>query len=200
MTPMTRARTSDTAHLRSEPAEKTPEQPGTAEVLAAVSHDLRNPLGTIILGSTLLLSQFGQEPRARRSLEMIQRSAHRMEGLLETLTDISSLESGQLQLRCEDVDVAGLLHELLADRSTVHAIDGAIVHCDRKRVTRLLSTLAGTAHTIRVSRDSGKVLFEIAQSVPLRTVERYVAHGIVSAHGGDVWIEGSSLFFTLPEA
>ena len=169
-------------------------------MLAAVSHDLRNPLGTIILGSSLLLSQLGQEPRARRALEMIQRSAHRMEGLLETLTDISSLESGQLELQCEDIDVAELLRELLADRTTAHETDGAIVHCDRKRVTRLLQTFVDSAHAIHVSRNSGKVQFVIAECVPLRTVERYVAHGIVSAHGGDLWIEGSSVFFTLPEA
>lgn len=197
---MTRARSSDTVICRSEPAEKTPEQPGTAEVLAAVSHDLRNPLGTIILGSSLLLSQFGQEPRARRALEMIQRSATRMEGMLETLTDVSSLESGQLELECEDVEVAGLLRELLADRIATGHTDGAVVHCDRKRVARLLEMLVEQAHTVHVSRNSGKVLFVVAETTPLRTMERYVAQGIVSAHGGEMWIEGSSVFFTLPEA
>ncbi|HSD90263.1 MAG TPA: HAMP domain-containing sensor histidine kinase [Kofleriaceae bacterium] len=185
---------------RSEHVEKSPEEPGAAEVLAAVSHDLRNPLGTIVLGSTVLLSQVGQEPRARRALEMIQRSAHKMERMLEMLTDISSLESGKLELQCEDVDVAELLRELLAERSTPLTTDGAIVHCDRKRVARLLESLVGRAHTIHVSRNGGKVLFVIAESVPLRTVERYVAHGIVCAHGGEIWTEGSSVFFTLPEA
>ena len=47
------------------------------EVLAIVSHDLRNPLSAVQL-STRLLGDLGLDARARKHLEMIQRATRSM--------------------------------------------------------------------------------------------------------------------------
>src|SRR5438874_541063 len=102
---MTRPRSSERA-IRFAVA-KTPEQ--LAEVLDAVSHDLRNPLGTITLGATLLIEQHEYEPRTRRSLEMIERAALRIQELGERLTDLASISGRHLQLELEEIAAADLI-------------------------------------------------------------------------------------------
>jgi signal transduction histidine kinase len=207
---MTRARSSETADV--EPAEhaaKTPE-PQTAEVLSAVSHDLRNPLGTITLGTTLLLNQYGHEPRARRPLEMIERSAQRMQDLLERLTDLAGVQGGHLELELEEFHASELVACALEGKSvaTDLAIDNVTVHCDKKRVCEVIAMALGertrpAGERVRIEathQPSGQALFVIAEAATWRTVEQYLAHGIISAHGGELWLEAGSVLFTLPEA
>ena len=57
------------------------------ELLSIVSHDLRNPLGTIELSATLLLTQLGEESPARPHLELIHGSAQRMDRLIGELLE-----------------------------------------------------------------------------------------------------------------
>ncbi|HUS28593.1 MAG TPA: histidine kinase dimerization/phospho-acceptor domain-containing protein [Kofleriaceae bacterium] len=207
---MTRARTSETAIARpSEHAARTPE-PQTSEVLSAVSHDLRNPLGTITLGTTLLLNQYGHEARARRPLEMIQRAAARMQDLMERLTDLAGIQVGHLDLDLEDVHANELIGCGLEGKSVTaeHAIDDVIVRCDKRRVCHVLhmalgDTLRDSGEPVRIHvtrQASGQALFVISENASWRTVEHYLSHGIIAAHGGELWLEGASLFFTLPEA
>jgi signal transduction histidine kinase len=205
---MTRARSSETELQPPDHAAKTPE-PQTAEVLTAISHDLRNPLGTITLGTTLLLNQYGHEPRVRRPLEMIQRSAHRMQELLERLTDLAGLQGGHLELELEDVHASELVEGALAGNSvaTEQTIDNVTVRCDKRRLCHVLALAmgdrlrpGGESVSIHVTHQpGGTALFVIGEIAAWRPVEHYLAHGIIAAHGGELWVEGSSVFFTLPE-
>jgi signal transduction histidine kinase len=207
---MTRARSSETADVGpTEHNAKTPE-PHPAEVLSAVSHDLRNPLGTITLGTTLLLNQYGHEPRARRPLEMIQRSAQRMQDLLERLTDLAGVQGGHLELDLAPIHATELVACALEGKAiaTDQAIDNVTVHCDKKRVCHVIAMALGdfehsTGERVRIEvthQPSGQALFVIAEASPWRTVEHYLAHGIIAAHGGELWMEAGSVLFTLPEA
>jgi signal transduction histidine kinase len=207
---MTRARSSETAEVGpAEVAAKTPE-PQTAEVLSAVSHDLRNPLGTITLGTTLLMNQYGHEPRARRPLEMIERSAQRMQDLLERLTDLAGIQGGHLELELEPIHASELVACALEGKSvaTDVAVDNITVRCDKKRVCHVLAIALGdrlrpNGERVRIEvthQPSGQALFVVAEAVPWRTVEHYLAHGIIAAHGGELWLESQSVLFTLPEA
>src|SRR4051812_45102819 len=49
------------------------------DLIAVVSHDLRNPLGTITLGASMIATDDALAPRTRKHVDMIERSAHRME-------------------------------------------------------------------------------------------------------------------------
>ena len=206
---MNRARSLEAAVKPPDHAARTPE-PQASEVLSAVSHDLRNPLGTITLGTTLLLNNYGHEPRARRPLEMIHRAAQRMQELMERLGDLAGIQGGHLDLDTEAIHSTELIACGLegASVATEQTIDNVIVQADRKRVCHVLQLALGdrlrdTGEPVRIhvtKQVSGQALFVIADCAPWRTVEHYLAHGIIAAHGGELWLEGSSLFFTLPEA
>ena len=67
------------------------------EVVAVVSHDLRNPLNAVLLAATVL-SEFGDperlDARDRKQIDVIRRSAEQMTSLTTDLLEVSALESG----------------------------------------------------------------------------------------------------------
>jgi signal transduction histidine kinase len=84
----------------------------SGELLAIVSHDLRTPLSTIALGTTLLedASQ-GQEDRTH-VIEIIKRAADRMERLIKDLQEMGRLDAGRtLRVDARSVELATLLRE-----------------------------------------------------------------------------------------
>jgi signal transduction histidine kinase len=81
------------------------------EVLAIVSHDLRNPLSALQL-STRLLGELGLDERARKHLEMIQRAIRSMTRLIDDLLDAVTIESGKLALDLRPVPVAAVMTEV----------------------------------------------------------------------------------------
>ena len=125
-------------------------------VLAAVSHDLRNPLNTIQVTSATLLAQLAGDQRWRRHLEIIHRSCLRMDHLITDLLDMASIGAGRLSLetRPESADAiireAIELHEPLADERKVSLVrggcaDDTLVDCDRHRVMQVFANLIGNA-------------------------------------------------------
>ena len=72
------------------------------EILSVVSHDLRNPLGTIILGiSTLQQLLEPTDPksgRIRTITDRIQRQSDRMARLIGDLVDFASIQAGTLSI------------------------------------------------------------------------------------------------------
>ena len=68
------------------------------ELLAIVSHDLRNPLGVVLAASALLLKSRlppDKGERARRQVEAIQRAGNRMNRLIRDLLDFASIQAGR---------------------------------------------------------------------------------------------------------
>lgn len=126
------------------------------DVLAVVSHDLRNPLGTIQLSVATLLNQLASDPRSRRFLEIVQRSCLRMQHLIDDLLDMSSIVAGSLSLetkpeRADDVAREALeLHQPLADEKGIALArrgtpNNAFIDCDRDRVMQVFANLIGNA-------------------------------------------------------
>ena len=86
------------------------------DLLAIVSHDLRNPLGVVLTSSTLLLRSAlppDKGERARRQVEAIQRAGNRMNRLIRDLLDFASIEGGRLSLSRRPLDVAALVLEVV---------------------------------------------------------------------------------------
>jgi len=125
------------------------------EVLAIVSHDLRNPLGTIKL-SAHLLELHDPDPRVRKHVEMIERSAARMDHLIEDLLDTAAIQAGRLAVQLRPDPAAAVvgealdLQEPLAGEKQIVlrrelALDSVALHCDRARVIQLFGNLVGNA-------------------------------------------------------
>jgi len=126
------------------------------QVLAIVSHDLRNPLNTVTLASQLLqTSDVSDEDREQ--IDMIVLSARRMSRLIADLLDITRLEGGKrLPIEPEPVDASSILQEVYElfkaqavaqqIRLQCEAAEGTRpVFADRHRVIQVLSNLIGNA-------------------------------------------------------
>lgn len=140
------------------------------DILRAVSHDLRNPL-TVVLGQAQIIARLlkNAEERARiaQSAERILVSGKRMDMMIQDLTDSLRLESGQIQLRKQIVDLrsltAGLLMQvaeaLEVERVRVAIPDGLpLVVADPERLERILVNLLSNA--LKYSPSESGVLVE----------------------------------------
>jgi PAS domain S-box-containing protein len=156
------------------------------DLIAAVSHDLRNPLGTISLASSLVGGDRGIAPRTHKQVDMIQRAAQRMGRLIDDLLDVAAIQADRLQLRVEPVGVAALVqdaldaHLSLAEEKAIELVADCtaadlLVPCDGDRVQRVFGNLIGNAlkfcgqgDTIRIEAQTtdDAVHFAVADNGP----------------------------------
>ncbi|PTL84651.1 hypothetical protein DAT35_06185 [Vitiosangium sp. GDMCC 1.1324] len=139
------------------------------EVLAIVSHDLRNPLNVISLGAAFLLKHLPQGPEAaswRKQADLIRRSADRAVLLIQDLLEVAKLEAGRVAVERNPEDVGGLmdevveLHRPLAEARGLRLeleVEMAVppVLADRSRVLQVFSNLIGNA--VRYTPAGGRI-------------------------------------------
>ncbi|WP_437935099.1 ATP-binding protein [Sorangium sp. So ce341] len=157
-------------------------------VLATVSHDLRNPLSAIITAAAVMTKRAAArgEKGDAKAIQAIQRSAHRMDRLLHDLLDFASLRAGRLALRRQPQDPREISREAVetfesqAQEKGIHlgvapAEDVPLVVCDRDRVLQVLSNLlsnalkvtgAQGAVTVRCEHREEHVVFSVADTGP----------------------------------
>jgi signal transduction histidine kinase len=139
------------------------------QILTIVSHDLKNPLATILLTADVL-SRRGVPNERRRGLPLavgrLRRAAERMLRLIDDLLDFASIETGRLAINRELQHPGPLIEETLAsfestaDEHQLH-LSGEIqsdlpqLFCDRDRILQVLSNLIGNA--IKVSPKGGHI-------------------------------------------
>jgi signal transduction histidine kinase len=144
------------------------------EALAIVSHDLRNPLSTILTATGRLMQVVGDDVLITPSLERTQRAARRMMTLINDLLDAGSLDAeGVLTLQRRDhplgrvlADAVDLLQPLADAREQLLIIelrDGDIdVFCDRERILQVLSNIVGNA--IKFTPSRGRIQISASRS------------------------------------
>jgi len=138
------------------------------DLLSVVAHDLRNPLGTIMMSTEMLLETAQSDGRARDGgrIEIVQRAVGRMNRLIEDLLDIKRLESGALVLERRAESVAGaigdaieLLRPLAIAGSlvleSVFPADLPAIEADSARIQQVLSNLVGNA--IKFTPKGGRI-------------------------------------------
>jgi PAS domain S-box-containing protein len=147
------------------------------EVLGIVAHDLRNPLGTVLMASELVAGLVPLEPpEVRKQLELIQRAAERMRRLIQDLLDVKRIESGTLTVVLSPTDAAALLDEAyeqllpLAGTGGLELeleVRGALpcVAADPARVQQVLWNLVGNA--IKFTPRGGRVTMRAEDLSPV---------------------------------
>jgi PAS domain S-box-containing protein len=129
------------------------------EVLAVVSHDLRNHLGVVVFAAAQLARRAGSDGLAvvRPLVDHVRRATGGMERIISDLLDVASIENGRLVIEPADADAAEVVREglalfgVLADhqgvalRAALDALEGVTISCDRARVVQVLSNLLGNA-------------------------------------------------------
>ena len=133
--------------------------------LSSTSHELRTPLNAVLGFTQLLqLSDLGQEDRD--SVERILAAGRHLLALINELIDIARIESGELSLSVEPVQVQQLVEEtcqLMAPLAAESSITvgqycpepGLAVHADRQRLGQILLNLVNNA--IKYNRQGGEV-------------------------------------------
>ncbi len=135
------------------------------EVLSIVSHDLRNPLGSVVAASELLDHPGLPDDQRNRQVEIIRRAGQRMLRLTNDLLDLARLDAGAIELDPAPVHVAQLLRDaadmaaaLLEDDITLAVEppdDDVTVRLDADRIHQALSNLLNNA--LRVTPDGGRI-------------------------------------------
>jgi len=142
------------------------------DVLGIVAHDLRNPLSSIMMAASAM-DRPGSEPdrRDRTPRDIIQRSAKRMNQLIEDLLDVAQLEVGQLKLEPTHLSAADLVREVvtmqtpLAEAENVElrfqvGDDVRAVWADHRRLLQVFENLIGNA--IKFSKPGGRIVVRAA--------------------------------------
>ena len=138
------------------------------DLVAVVSHDLRNPLGVIQMQAAILLQTVGSgseefSRRIQTSVDHIQRAVRRMNTLIRDLLDLAKLEAGRFTLQCTRCQINELVEEsLLILRPLAEAkwitltsdLRGDFVNADRDRIFQVLSNLVGNAIKFTPERGS----------------------------------------------
>jgi PAS domain S-box-containing protein len=127
------------------------------DVLAVVSHDLRNTLNIFRLTASSLADELPQKKAsARELLKMLQNQASAMSRMVDDLIDVGRIDSASLRIVRAFCDARGLAEEALlnvqplATRKGV-SLDahlpapGTVVHCDRQRILQVFANLLGNA-------------------------------------------------------
>jgi two-component system sensor histidine kinase MtrB len=135
-----------------------------ARFVSDVSHELRTPLATVRMAADYIhAARTGLPPDAQRAAVLLERELERFENLLEDLLEISRFDAGVINLEPVEVDVGGLLDEVVdaldpiahgrkvdvgleVDRSQGHPL----VAADPRRLDRVFSNLVKNAieHTV----------------------------------------------------
>ncbi len=126
------------------------------DVIAVVSHDLRNPVGTVAAAAELIQDIPLTEERRAEHLDIIRRSADRMSRLIDDLLDVARLDAGHLKVEPSPESVGDLLQEAVALSSHLAGQVGVTVSscgdqgvprvlADRERVLQVLANLIGNA-------------------------------------------------------
>jgi PAS domain S-box-containing protein len=165
------------------------------EHLALISHDLRNPLSTVLMALSLLQVSAAQQgsaeqqdaqpfPLSRRVklVERAERNARRMSAMLDELTDAMKFASRGVDLCCAPCDlrvlVAGVVDSLddtRAQRISIEtdAASPYIVLGDASRLERVVANLITNA--LKYSADDAPVIARLAHeggSIALDVVDR----------------------------
>ena len=156
------------------------------DVLAVVSHDLRSPVASINLTSTMLAQTLGEEQRVRKHLAVLQRSVARLQHLLDDLVDSVNIRAGRISLELGNQSVEAVMNEAVdlqepiaseraIDLERAAAVKGLQIHCDRHRILQVFGNLIGNAlnfcragDTIRITADklADEVVFAVRDTGP----------------------------------
>ncbi|HZE07367.1 MAG TPA: PAS domain-containing sensor histidine kinase [Gemmatimonadaceae bacterium] len=128
------------------------------EVTSIVSHDLRNPVHTVRMASSMLLDigDSMDSESARKNLMVIQRSALNMSRLLDDLLDVTKSEAGGFSIEAAATDVRSIMSSTVEQfrlQAAERGIELAVAmpealppaHADAARVAQVLSNLTGNA-------------------------------------------------------
>ena len=134
------------------------------EFLSNLSHELRNPLNTMLGWATMLRTRTRDEATIARALEVIERSAKAQSQLIEDILDTSRIVSGKLRLSARPLDLRLVVQaaidivQLSAEAKNIQIVSqlsSANIVGDADRLQQVLWNLLSNA--IKFTTEGGRV-------------------------------------------
>ena len=94
-----------------------------SKFLAAASHDLRQPLQSLILFAGVLKG-YVQGPRGEQALKQLEHGLGALKALLDSLLDVSQLDAGIVKPEITDFPVSAVLDEIAASYAPIASAKG----------------------------------------------------------------------------
>lgn len=126
--------------------------------LATMSHELRTPLNSIIGFTGIILQGMAGplNPEQTKQLGMVRGSAKHLLELINDVLDISKIEAGQLEVRCETFNLIALIDRVVSLLTPVAEKKGLLlrtlitsdlgeISSDRRRLEQILINLINNA-------------------------------------------------------
>lgn len=127
-----------------------------SEFLAKMSHELRNPLNSIIGYSEVLLDE--QElanDQKYKDLNSIKDAGHRLLELINDLLDLSKLEAGKMELQLDRIEIRSMFDEIAENWRAAITDNGnefklqppavGVIRCDAGKLGRVITSLLSNA-------------------------------------------------------
>ena len=136
------------------------------EFFSNISHELRTPLTSILAYvETLEDGAIEDEENNRRFLNVIRRNAERMHHLIDDILELSSIESGGIEIQAQHTSLASLVKEVFTNLSNKAAerkiklinevAAETLVFADAMRLEQMLTNLIDNA--VKFNREAGSV-------------------------------------------
>ncbi len=145
-------------------------------ISSTIVHDLRSPMSAVISAILLMnevLPEGFENPIYNQAFEIAQRNVQRVINLVESLLDISKLESGRMQLYIEEFDLSDVIEELILEQKTRADFMNVcirtdfkgrpfFVKADRNMLQRVILNLLDNA--LKFSSENDEVLFSLRKN------------------------------------
>ncbi len=140
-----------------------------SEFLANMSHELRTPLNAVIGFSDVIMAEtFGSlgNPKYLEYVNNINESGKHLLELINDVLDVSAIEAGKLELREENVDLAGIIKasiRLVRPKAEnkrqaleyVNGVDFLPLYADERRLRQIVINLLTNA--VKYTLEGGKI-------------------------------------------
>ena len=144
-----------------------------ASFVSTVSHELRTPLTAIRAYVEALLESVGSSnlDMQRQFLHVIDEQSQKLHRLIDSVLDLTQLESGRFRMSREPINVTGVAEEVIATLREMATAKGItlqmeasspelVIEADRNLLRRVLHNLGTNA--IKFTNQGGTVTFRLA--------------------------------------
>jgi len=156
------------------------------DFVANASHELRTPLTALRGFAETLLHTEVDPVEQRKYLEIIDRHSKRLAALVDDLLELSSIESGRLELQMGRVDLTELCHTALADfevRFGEKSLDACLVaqgrpiaYANEQAVEQIVANLLDNA--VKYTEAGGKIEVRVEEEDGRGVVLRVTDTGV----------------------
>ncbi len=144
------------------------------DFISMVTHDIKNPLNTIILNSTFLIEKNGKgkKENVEKFLKMINDSGKKILKLIDEFMNLSKIEAGIIKLKFQKTDFSHFLGEIIQNHARRAENKGikielnlppepVIFEFDQFQIERVCNNLLDNA--IKFSQKGGTINIEITK-------------------------------------